>query len=508
MTYYNNVDQDFYRNHDLRPYCALLLCADDGVFLMNNHMLNQGGFYMLDLTNYRHIHCIGIGGIGLSAIAEIFLSRGYTVSGSDVKQSETTDHLTRHGAKIYFEHDASNIEDADLICYSAAISMENPELKAATDRGIPTASRAEALGALMADYNNSIAISGTHGKTTTTSMVSLILEHAQTDPTILVGGNLSEFNGNVKVGKSDYFVTEACEYMDSFLSLRPRLEIILNIDSDHLDYFKDIDHIASSFSRFASLVPADGTVIAYDANPFVQAIIESLTCKVITFGFHENCTYYADNIKFNASGMPSFDVYCPDGLLGSVQLSVPGEHNIANSLAAIACCHTLGIPAKSIIDTLIHYTGTQRRFDVVGSTKNNVRIVDDYAHHPTEIKATLAAANNMKHNKLWCLFQPHTYTRTLALFDDFAESFNGADKIIFAEIYAAREKNIYKISSKALVSEIKKRYPEKDVYFFADFSEMANFVYNNADEGDLVLTMGAGDICRVAEMILELDQEK
>ena len=462
---------------------------------------------MLDFTNFKHIHCIGIGGIGLSAIAEIFLSRGYIVSGSDMKQSETTDHLINHGATIYFEHSADNIQGADLICYSAAVSKENPELKAAIEAGIPTATRAEALGALMSGYENSIAISGTHGKTTTTSMISLILEHAATDPTILVGGNLAEFNGNVKVGKSNYFVTEACEYMDSFLSLRPQIEIILNIDSDHLDYFKDIDHIASSFQRFADLVPASGTLIAYDANPFVQSIIENVDCNVITFGFSDCATYHADNIKFNSMGMPSFDVYCPAGFFGSVQLSVPGEHNIANSLAAIACCHSLGIPAQSIISTLVNYTGTQRRFDVIGSTKDNVRIVDDYAHHPTEIKATLSATKNIKHNKLWCLFQPHTYTRTMALFDEFAESFADADKLILAEIYAAREKNIYKISSKSLAAEIKKRHPEKDVYFFDDFDDMASFVYNNADEGDLVLTMGAGDICKVAEMILDLDNK-
>ncbi len=462
---------------------------------------------MLDFTNFKHIHCIGIGGIGLSAIAEIFLSRGFEVSGSDMKQSETTDHLIRHGARIFFSHCAENIEGADLVCYSAAVSRENPELTAAIASGIPIATRAEALGALMADYESSIAISGTHGKTTTTSMVSLILERAQLDPTILVGGNLSEFGGNVKVGSSGYFVTEACEYMDSFLSLRPKMEIILNIDSDHLDYFKDIDHIASSFSRFASLIPPDGTVIAYAANPFVQAIIESLSCRVVTFGFHSGCTYYADNIKFNSSGMPSFDACGPGGLLGAVQLSVPGEHNIANSLAAIACCHSLGVAAESILGTLTHFTGTQRRFDVVGSTKNNIRIVDDYAHHPTEIRATLSAASKMKHHALWCLFQPHTYTRTLALFDDFAEAFNDADKVVMAEIYAAREKNIYKLSSRSLVAEIKKRHPDKDVYFFDDFGEMAKFVYNNADSNDLVLTMGAGDICRVAELILQLDEE-
>lgn len=462
---------------------------------------------MLDFTNFKHIHCIGIGGIGLSAIAEIFLSRGYQVSGSDVKPSETTEHLAAHGARIFFEHRAENISGADLVCYSAAISRENPELKAAIEQGVPTATRAEALGALMSEYKTSIAVSGTHGKTTTTSMISLILEHADADPTILVGGNLSEFHGNVKVGKSDYFVTEACEYIDSFLSLHPSVEIILNIDSDHLDYFKDIDHIASSFHQFANQVPSDGLLIAYDANPFVHSAIESVNCNVVTFGFSDGCTYYADNIKFNAMGMPSFDVYCPQGLLGSVQLSVPGEHNVANSLAAIACCHSLNVPAQSILSTLSNYTGTQRRFDVIGSTKGGVRIVDDYAHHPTEIKATLAAATKMTHNRLWCLFQPHTYTRTMALFDEFAEAFRDADKLILAEIYAARETNIYKISSKSLAEEIKKRHPEKEVYFFDDFNEMAGFVYDNAKEGDLILTMGAGDIYRVAGLILDFDEK-
>jgi UDP-N-acetylmuramate--alanine ligase len=461
---------------------------------------------MLNLKEFKHIHCIGIGGIGLSAIAEIFLNRGYQVSGSDMKESEITGKLSSRGAEIYLGHQAENIKGADLVVYSSAVSQDNPEIVAAEENGIPTASRAEALGALMKDYENSIAIAGTHGKTTTTSMVSLILEHYGNDPTILVGGNLQEINGNVKIGNSGYFVTEACEYMDSFLNLNPKIEIILNIDSDHLDYFKDIEHIANSFDKFANLVPSGGTVIAFDANPFVNSIIDDLKSNVVTFGFHERCNFYASDIEFNSSGMPSFQVHHGDEILCTMQLAIPGEHNIANALAAFACCFGLGVPVASIVSTLENYTGTQRRFDVIGVTKHNITIVDDYAHHPTEIKATLKAAQNVPHKDLWCLFQPHTYTRTLALFDEFAESFDAADKIVIAEIYAAREKNIYKISSKELVNEIKRVRPEKDVYYFGNFEEIASFVVNNAQNGDLVITMGAGDIYKVAEIILEKDR--
>ncbi|MEI8217013.1 MAG: UDP-N-acetylmuramate--L-alanine ligase [Eubacteriales bacterium] len=458
---------------------------------------------MLELNKFKHIFCIGIGGIGLSALAEIFLSRGCKVSGSDMKASEITENLEQKGAVVYFSHDSNQIKGADLLIYSSAVSMDNPELKAAISAGIPTLTRAEALGLLMKEYKNSIAISGTHGKTTTTSMVSLILENAGVDPTILVGGHLEEIGGNVKIGKSSYFVTEACEYMDSFLNLSPTIEIILNIDSDHLDYFKDIEHIANSFTRFAKLVPKDGYVIAYSSNPFVSRLLGSLTCNIITFGFDDQCDYYAANIEFNAFGMPSFDLFHRESLLCSIQLSIPGEHNISNAVAAFACCHNLGISPENISMTLNSFNGTQRRFDVIGKTKKNVNVVDDYAHHPTEIMATLKAARNIPHNKLWCIFQPHTYTRTIALFDDFVSSFENADIIIFAEIYAAREKNIYKISSKELASKTKEEYPAKEVFYFDDFQDISDFVKAKAQENDLVITMGAGDIYKVSELIVK-----
>ncbi len=459
---------------------------------------------MINLNEYKKIHCIGIGGIGLSAIAEILLERGYEVSGSDMKESAMVEKLRKNGAKIAIGHAAENVEDVDLIVYTVAVSDENPELARGKERGIPELTRAQMLGLLMEEYDYSVAISGTHGKTTTTSMISLILRAAAKDPTILVGGNLGEIGGNVAVGSSQYFVTEACEYRDSFLQLRPKIEIILNIDSDHLDYFKDIDHIVRSFNTFAGLVPKDGVIIAYDANPFVNSVVKDLP-NVITFGFGEGCTYQGSDVTFN-SGMPCFTVNHEGRSLGEIQLQVPGEHNILNTLAAFACCHMLGVEPEIIIETLENYHGTARRFDVQGETADGRKVIDDYAHHPTEIQATLSAAANLPHHSLWCCFQPHTYTRTLALFDQFATAFEKADKVILAEIYAAREKNVYNISSRDLMKKIREAYPDKQVFHFETLDELAKFVYDNSEPGDVIMTMGAGDINTVGEKILKMDQ--
>lgn len=456
---------------------------------------------MINIKDYQNIHLIGIGGVGVSAIAEILLSRGYSVTGSDMKESDLTNKLAKMGARIYLGHKSENVENADLLVYTNAIGSDNPELLAAKEKGIPCLTRAEMLGLIMDEYENSIAISGTHGKTTTTSMVSLIMNEAKLDPTILVGGTLSEIGGNCRVGNSKYFITEACEYMDSFLSLRPKMEIILNIDSDHLDYFKDIDHIAKSFDEFAHLVPEAGTIIAYDANPFVKKVTQGLS-NVVTFGLSEDCDFYATDLHFNQDGMPSFNVHNGENVT-TVQLNVPGEHNILNALASFACSTVLGIDSKTIADTLNKFHGTQRRFDVIGMTNHGVKIIDDYAHHPTEIKATLSACKNVPHNRLFCLFQPHTYTRTLALFDEFLDAFLGADVLCLAEIYAAREKNIYKISSSELAQKIKEKHPEKEVHFFETFEEISDYVEKNAENGDMVITMGAGDIYKVGELLLK-----
>ena len=459
---------------------------------------------MIELKNHKNIHCIGIGGIGVSALAKILASRGYSVSGSDMKESEMTDELESLGIKIYIGHRAENVENADLVIYSAAIAPDNPEIKRANELGIELAGRAELLGTIMQEFNTSIAVSGTHGKTTTTSMVSLILEHADLHPTIFVGGNLAEIGGNVKVDNGDYFVAEACEYRDSFLQLRPDIEIILNIDSDHLDYFKDIEHIVSSFEKFVSYVPDTGTIIAYDANPFVNEVIKGHS-NAVTYGYNRNSVYYISDVAFS-DGMPSFHVNYNGEDFGKIQLAIPGEHNILNATAAFACCHRLGVDPKVIRETLEKFTGTQRRFDVKGVCGKGFKLVDDYAHHPAEIKATLNAASNLPHNKLWCLFQPHTYTRTLALFDQFADAFAKADVLILTDIYAAREKNIYEISSEKLKDEIRRVHPDKEVMFISDFNEMADYVLDNACEGDLVITMGAGDIYRVGDIIREKDK--
>lgn len=459
---------------------------------------------MLDFSKIKCIHCIGIGGIGLSAIADILLAKGYKVTGSDMNQSEKAESLMKRGATVYLGHREKNVAAADLVVYSSAVAADNPEMVAAKEKGIPCISRAEMLGILMGEYPTSIAISGTHGKTTTTSMVSLILKNAGKDPTILVGGNLAEIHGNVRTGHSEYFVTEACEYMDSFLQLKPKIEIILNIDSDHLDYFKDIEHIVKSFDEFAEAVPEDGAILAYSANPFVKRVIKGRK-NVITYGFDESNDYYADDIEFNGEGKPSFSVYHGGARLCHIQLDVPGEHNLLNALVSAACADLLGIPVEIIKETLENYKGTQRRFDILGETENGSKIIDDYAHHPTEIKATLKAAKKVHHNEIWCIFQPHTYTRTIALFDEFPAAFEDADKIVLAEIYAAREKNIHKISSKSLAKEIKKRHPDKEVYFFKELHDIANFVYDNSEAGDLIMTMGAGDVYKVGEEILQLD---
>ncbi|MDR1797599.1 MAG: UDP-N-acetylmuramate--L-alanine ligase [Clostridiales Family XIII bacterium] len=461
---------------------------------------------MIDFDNLQRVHCVGIGGIGLSAIAEILLSRGIAVSGSDFKESEITDRLIEKGATVYLGHRAKNIGDADLVVYSSAVPPENPELAAARENGVPTVTRAQLLGRLMEGSANGIAIAGAHGKTTTTSMISLILKNAGRDPTILVGGNLKEIGGNVRVGKDEFFITEACEYMDSFLELRPKYAVILNIDSDHLDYFKNIDHIVRSFDAFANLVPEDGAVFAYDANPFVSSIIGKLDRKCVTYGFHETCDFHAHDVAFDAEGMPSFCVEAYGEGFGCIKLSVPGEHNITNALAAIACCTQMGIERDVIVSTLEAFSGTQRRFEIQGFTTDGVKIVDDYAHHPAEITATIKAARNVPHEKMWVLFQPHTYTRTLALHDDFAAALAEADCVVLAEIYAAREKNIHNVTSKTIVEAMKKSDPWKDVWYFDTFEEIAAFVLENAAPGDLVITMGAGDINRVGEMILEADR--
>lgn len=454
----------------------------------------------LDKHEINHVHFIGIGGISMSAIAEVLLTFGYTVSGSDIRASKITDKLIHKGAKITIGHHEDALPSCDLVVYTAAVKSDNPELIKARKLNIPTIDRAEMLGLLMKKFSHSIAVAGTHGKTTTTSMISLILEYSNFHPTILVGGELDAIGGNVKIGNRDYLVTEACEYVESFLKFFPTFGIILNIDADHLDYFKDLEHIIGSFRKFGQLIPQDGFLLAFSDDKNIEEILPNVHCNVITYGSSPSSDYRAHNITIDAKGFYAFDVFFKDTILGHFSLSIPGKHNVYNGLAAIACCHTIGVPVEKISKHLGDFKGTHRRFDIIGVV-NGITVVDDYAHHPTEIQATLSGASEVPHNKLWCLFQPHTYSRTKALLSDFASSFGNADEIIIADIYPAREKDTGEIHATDLCKAIDAYHAS--VQYIDSFEKIAAYVSSHASPGDLILTMGAGDIYKVGQMLIE-----
>ena len=456
--------------------------------------------YQIDFKKPLHIHFIGIGGISMSGLAEILLGEDFTVSGSDAKQSPLTDSLEAKGARIYYGQRASNIsDDTEVVVYTAAIHPDNPEFACAKEKGLPMLTRAQLLGQIMRNYETPIAISGTHGKTTTTSMVTHILLEGQCDPTISVGGILPAINGNIRVGNSETFVTEACEYTNSFLSFFPKISVILNIDADHLDFFKDIQDIRNSFRRFARLLPADGALIINADTPEYESIIEDLPCRVITYGLDHEANYQARDISFDKYGHASFSVLRDGKKTGSYYLKVPGIHNVSNSLASIAVGHLLGIPEESIIKGLSSFSGTDRRFQYKGEVAG-VTVIDDYAHHPTEIEATLQAARNYPGKKIWCVFQPHTYTRTKALLPEFAKALTLADHVVLADIYAAREQNTIGISSEDLQKRIRELGTPCE--YFPTFDEIEKFLLENCSPGDLLITMGAGDVVLIGEHIL------
>ena len=456
--------------------------------------------YQIDFHKPLHIHFIGIGGISMSGLAEILLGEDFKVSGSDSKESPLTDSLTRKGARIFYGQRASNItDDVELVVYTAAIHPDNPEYASAVEKGIPMLTRAQLLGQIMRNYDTPIAVSGTHGKTTTTSMISQILLEADADPTISVGGILPSIGGNIRVGQSETFVTEACEYTNSFLSFFPKISVILNIDADHLDFFKDIDDIRHSFRKFAQLLPADGALIINADTPHYQDIIKDLSCKIITYGLDHEAQYQATDITYDKYGHASFTVLKDGRKTGSFYLKVPGSHNVSNALAAIALAQLLQIPDDVIVKGLGSFTGTDRRFQYKGEIAG-VTIVDDYAHHPTEIQATLNAAHNYPHKKLWCVFQPHTYTRTKALLLEFAQALKLADHVVLADIYAARETDNLGISSQHLQARIQELGTPCE--YFPTFDEIENFLLNNCEAGDLLITMGAGDVVKIGEQLL------
>ncbi len=457
--------------------------------------------YQLNFQEPIHIHFIGIGGISMSGLAEILLKRGFTISGSDDVKSPLTTHLESLGASVFYGLRASNIkEGCDLVVYTAAIHPDNPEFAAAKEAGIPMLTRSELLGQIMQNYETAINVAGTHGKTTTTSMIAHILLAAEKDPTISVGGVLPCLHGNTRTGASQTFLTEACEYTNSFLDFFPTIGVILNIEEDHMDFFKDLADIRRSFHLFAKRIPKDGLLIINEGIADLPEILEGLDCRTVTFG-SENGTYHAENITFDAFAMPTFEVYEKDTLLGSLTLRVPGIHNVSNSLAAVAAACALQIPFSKVQEGLAAFTGTDRRFEIKGKI-GGVTILDDYAHHPTEIRATLETVKNYPHKTTWCVFQPHTYSRTKAFLKEFAEALSLADKVVLAEIYAARETNPEGISSRQIAEELKKM--GREAYYFSTFDEIENFLLEKCIDGDLLITMGAGDVFKIGEKILGL----
>lgn len=459
-------------------------------------MVNLTFDYIKDKN--KKVHFVGIGGISMSGLAEILLNNGYKVSGSDRDSSELTEHLKKKGAEIYIGHHEHNIKNVDLLVYTAAISEDNPELVKAKELNIPMMDRAEFLGNVMKGHKYNIAISGTHGKTTTTSMFSHITLDANLDPTILVGGNLDVINGNVRVGNSQFFITEACEYKASFLRFYPFIGIILNIEADHLDFYKDIEEIEDAFIKFANLIPKEGFLVVNADDERCLSVAEKASCNIITFGI-KNGHVRAKNIVFT-NGCGTFEVYNKEDFILKISLKVPGEHNILNSLASISAALALKIDPRCIQDGLESFCGTHRRFEIKGKTQG-VTVIDDYAHHPTEIKAALNAAKKFPHNRIFCVFQPHTYSRTISLFDDFADSFFQADILILADIYAAREKDTGIVSSDALGNKIREK--GVDCKNFHDLKEIALYLKNQLKEGDILITIGAGDVYKVGEMYLD-----
>lgn len=428
----------------------------------------------IDLSKIRKVHFVGIGGIGVSAIARMMLSEGKNVSGSDSSESLITKDLKKLGAKIFLGHNAKNITgDVDLIVYTPAVNEENPELKKAKKLNIPTLSYPETLG-IISKNKFTIAISGAHGKTTTTAMVGKILLDAKKEPTIIVGSLLKDSKSNFVAGKGDYFVVEACEYKKSFLNLNPKIIVITNIDNDHLDYYGNLENIKKAFAEFASKLPEDGYLICDPNDKNLKEIFKIAKGKVI------------DYMKMTTS----------------FNLKIPGEHNVKNAKAAMVVARILGIDDKKSLSSLNSFSGTWRRFEHKGKTKNGVLVYDDYGHHPTEIKATLKGARELfGGNKIWCVFQPHLYSRTKLLLNDFGKSFNDADEIILADIYAAREPKNKSINSKILAEEIEKNGVK--VVYFNSFNKIAKFLIENTKEGDVVITMGAGDIYKVGENLLK-----
>lgn len=451
------------------------------------------------LDQVKNIHFIGIGGSGMCPIAEILHHEGFELTGSDMNESDTLDRIRGYGIPVYLGHKAENIGNTQLVVYTAAVKGDNPELLAAQERGIPTIERSRMLGILTRRYQNSIAVSGTHGKTTTTAMITQLCIDGGKDPSAVIGGKLPYIGGNGRVGKSETMVCEACEYVDTFLQLTPAVSVILNIEADHLDYFGTLENIIESFHRFSSQTGKALVVNGDDPNA-LQAVKDIPNARIITFGFGANNDYRAAEECDHSGACESFVLYRGNEKLSEISLSVPGRHNVYNALAAATVADYLGIDPITAADSLHRFTGVHRRFEILGKF-NGITVADDFAHHPTELTATLTAASHMGFGAVWALFQPHTYSRTYLFLEDFAKALAIPEHVVLSQILAVRETNTYHIYASDLAAKI----PGSVV--LDTFEEMAEYAMANAQPGDLILTLGGGDIYKCANLIVEKYQK-
>lgn len=445
------------------------------------------------LENIKKIHFIGIGGSGMCPLAEILFSEGFELTGSDCNESDTLERIKGYGIPVFMGHKKENIGDTQLVVYTAAVKDDNPELVAAREKGVPCLERSIMLGIVTRRYNRSIAVSGTHGKTSTTAMLSQVLIGSGFDPSAIIGGKLPFIGGNSYVGQSDIIVCEACEYVDTFLELTPYISIILNVDADHLDYFKDLDHIKQSFNKFAKQTTGALVINGDDENTLDA--VKDVNLPKVTFGFKSTNDYYVENLKTQGA-FSTFDFMSKGEKLCTIELVVPGTHNIYNALAAAATASYLGATPMEISENLHKFTGVHRRFEILGKPQG-ITVADDFAHHPTELTTTLTAAMNMGFNKVWAIFQPHTFSRTAMLLDDFAKALSIPDQAIISEILAVRETNTYNIYNTDLGEKI------DGALCIDTFEDITKFICDNAKEGDLVLTMGGGNVYMCANMILK-----
>lgn len=447
-------------------------------------------------------HFIGIGGIGMSGLARIMLARGYSVSGSDSVPSKITGDLKDLGAKIYIGHAAQNVKSADVVIYSAAISDTNPEIKEAKKKKLTLLRRSELLGKLMLEKKG-IAVAGTHGKTTTSTMLGIVLSDAGLDPAMAIGGEVKNIGGNAKDGNGEYFVAEACEYDRSFLDLHPFAAIITNIEEDHLDCYKDLSDIAGIFKKFIGQIDKKGfLVISGDDEETVKAA-QNYKGEVITYGINGKTTEYAARDIRVKDKKTVFSVLERGKSLGKFKLIVPGKHNVANALSVIAVARKIGIDKRKIKKSIAKFSGARRRFEIKGQ-KKGITVIDDYAHHPTEIQATLSGLSEYYPNcRIFCVFQPHQYSRTKFLFSDFAKSFSGVHKVIIPDIYEARDtaRDKKAVSSEKLVHEVNKI--SHNAEYIGEFDPAAEYLKKNVKKGDVIITVGAGPVYKVGEEFLK-----